>query len=292
MEVKLAANCIYMVDRVDILTLSTLKDQSNILLGRNNTRQTILERRGDWFCEELVDAFMDVSVSEAFWFCLESEHVNSYTATWVAHDRTRNVQFQELLSLVRIFSTIVDAKSPFTREHSQGVANLARHIGEQLQLPKRSCEMLELAGLLHDLGKLRVPDDYLEKPGKLTAEEYSQVQRHSFDTFNVLKNVHGLEEIAQWAAQHHERVDGSGYPYHLGKTSLSLEARIVAVADVFQALAQKRPYRDALPPEEVMAILKQDVAAGKLDPNVVAYVQGDLQACWTAALAGPGYRMA
>lgn len=284
LEIKLAANCIYMVDRVDILTLSTLKDQSNILLGRDATRQTILERRGDWFCEELVDAFMQVSISEAFWFCLESEHINSYTATWVSHDQEREVEFAELRALVHIFSTIVDAKSPFTREHSDGVASLSRYLGERLHLPERSCEMLELAGLLHDLGKLRVPDDFLDKPGKLTPQEYSQVQRHSFDTFNVLKNVHGLEDIALWASQHHERVDGSGYPYHLGKASISLEARIVAVADVFQALAQRRPYREPLPPKEIMAILNEHAAEGKLDKDVVAYVESDLQACWVAAL--------
>ena len=291
MEVKLAANCIYLVDRVDILTLGALKDQSNILLGRNATRQTILERRGDWFAEELVDAFLQISVSEAFWFCLESEHVNSYTATWVSHETTRDVEFEELRSLVQIFSTIVDAKSAFTREHSDGVANLARHLGEKFNLPERSCEMLELAGLLHDLGKLRVPDDYLDKPARLTAEEYSQVQRHSFDTFNVLKNVHGLEEIARWAAQHHERVDGSGYPYHLGEKSISLEARIVAVADVFQALAQRRPYREPLPPQEIMDILNLNAAEGKLDKEVVAAVERDLQACWKAALEGPNYSL-
>lgn len=281
---QLAANCIFMADRVDVLTLAALVDQSNVLLGRETIRQKILEKSGDWFCPELVDAFIRVSKSEAFWFSLESEHVNGYTSTWIAHDQTRTMAFSELRSLVHLFSYIVDAKSPFTREHSDGVARLSRFIGQQFGLAEESCEMLELAGLLHDIGKLRVPDDLLEKPGKLTPDEYATVQRHSFDTYAILRNIKGLEKITQWAAQHHERVDGSGYPYHVGEDRISLEARIVAVADVFQALAQNRPYRGPLSPEAILAILQRQRDEGHLDGAVVACVEQHLHACWRAAV--------
>ena len=285
MEIKLSANCIYLVDRVDVLALAAMNEHPNILLGREEIQRKILDKRGDWFCPELVDAFIELSRSEAFWFCLESEHVSGYTATWVAHEKFRDVEFDELRGLVHFFSIVVDAKSPFTREHSDGVASLARLLGELFQLPERNCEMLELAGLLHDLGKLRVPDDLLEKPGKLTPEEYTLIKRHSFDTFNILKNIHGLREVALWASQHHERVDGSGYPYHVDKHGISLEARILAVADVFQALGQKRPYRGPLPAQQILQILKDEHAAGgRLDQEVVACVESHLHECWQAAL--------
>lgn len=285
-EVKLHANCIYMVDRVDVLSLGFLVDQSNLLLGREEIRRKIVEKRGDWFCPELVDAFMQVSRSEAFWLSLENEHVSGYVSTWLSETTTQEMAFQELRSIVRIFSHIVDAKSSFTKSHSDGVARLARYLGELFNLSEASCEMLELAGLLHDIGKLRQPDELLDKQGRLTPEEYAHIKRHSFDTYAILKNIKGLEPVTQWAAQHHERADGSGYPYHLMNGGLSMEARIVAVADVFQALAQKRPYRDSLPPDEIMKILNGMVIEGKLDSKIVTCVDQHLQCCWELAV-GP-----
>jgi HD-GYP domain-containing protein (c-di-GMP phosphodiesterase class II) len=285
-EVRLGANCIYLADRTDILTLKFLVDGNDILLGKEPIRNSILEKRGDWFCPELVDAFMEVSRSEAFWFSLEEDHVNGYVATWLAETTRESTSFEELRSLVQIFSSIVDAKSSYTREHSDGVANLSRYLGTLFGLSEEKCEMLELAGLLHDIGKLRMPDELLEKPRRLDEKESIAIRRHSFDTYNILKNISGLEQVALWAAHHHERLDGTGYPYHVRSGVLSLEARIVEVADVFQALAQCRPYRDSLPPDEILNILKEQAACGKLDGEVVAQVEAHLPECWRAAGGG------
>ena len=283
LEVKLRANCIYMVDRVDVLALGYQIGGEDILLGKDEIRQKIFERRDDWFCPELVDAFMEISNSEAFWFTLESDHVNGYLATWLSHFPEQSMEFHELRSLVHVFSCIVDAKSPFTKQHSDGVAHLARYIGGLFRLPEETCEMLELVGLLHDIGKLRVPDNLLEKPGKLNEAEIVIMRRHSFDTYSILKNIRGLEQISLWALQHHERMDGTGYPFQSKGADLSLEARIVAVADVFQALAQYRPYRSALEQTVILDILKQQADSGKLDRKIVAAVEANLHECWRVA---------
>lgn len=284
LAVKLSANCIYLVDRVDVLSLGYMVDQSSLLLSTEAIRQKIFDKRGSWFAPELVDVFMAISQSEAFWLSLENDHVHGHVSHWLTETRTQAMSFQELRSLVYIFSHIVDAKSPYTKAHSDGVARLSRFIGELFALSEASCDMLELAGLLHDLGKLRQPDELLDKPSELTAAESANMHRHSFDTYTILKNIHGLETIAEWAAQHHERVDGTGYPYHVGGESISLEARIVAVADVFQALAQKRPYRDSLPLLEIIAILDNMVVEGKLDQGIVQQVKQHMHACWEAAV--------
>ena len=286
MEVKLRANCIYMVDRVDVLALGYQLEGKDILLGKEAIRRKIVERRGDWFCPELVDAFMDVSRSEAFWFTLESEQVNSYLATWLSHFPEQTMAFHELRSLVHVFSCIVDAKSPYTKQHSDGVANLARYLGSLFHLPEETCEMLELVGLLHDIGKLRVPDTLLDKPAMLNEEEIAIMRRHSFDTYSILKNIRGLERVSLWALQHHERMDGTGYPYQSKAADISFEARIVAVADVFQALAQARPYRGPLQQKVILTLLKLEAEEGKLDEKVVAAVEENLLECWRAAV-GP-----
>jgi HD-GYP domain-containing protein (c-di-GMP phosphodiesterase class II) len=284
-EVKLRANCIYMVDRADVLSLGWMARGQDILLGKEEIRNRIYERRGDWFCPELVDAFMDVSSSEAFWFTLESDNVSGYLATWLSHYPDQSMEFEELRSLVHVFSSIVDAKSRFTKQHSDGVASLARYLGELFKLPQETCEMLELVGLLHDVGKLRVPDELLEKPALLDEAEILIMRQHCFDTYNILKNIRGLERVSLWALQHHERIDGTGYPNHTKGIDLSFEARIVAVADVFQALAQRRPYRGPLERDVIMMMLKIQAEAGKLDREVVAMVEAHLADCWHAAVS-------
>jgi HD-GYP domain-containing protein (c-di-GMP phosphodiesterase class II) len=283
-EVKLRANCIYMVDRVDVLVLGYQLEGKDILLGKQEIRDRILKHRGEWFCPELVDAFMEVSESDAFWFTLESGQVNGYLATWLSHFPDQTMEFEELRSLVHVFSSIVDAKSPFTKQHSDGVANLARYLGSLLGLPHETCELLELVGLLHDIGKLRVPDELLEKPSALSEAETLIMRQHCFDTYSILKNIRGLERVSLWALQHHERMDGTGYPNHTKGVDLSLEARIVAVSDVFQALAQERPYRGPLEQRVIMALLKLEAEDGKLDAEVVAAVEANLQECWRIAV--------
>ena len=282
-SVKFAANCIYLADRVDILVLNELQANPNILAGKDQIRRKIKAKAGRWFNYELVDSFMEVSAAEAFWLSMEQVPQSGYALSWMQHSPIQEIDFQELRDIILIFSHIVDAKSRYTVQHSDGVANVSRYLGELFNLSEQQCDKLELTGLLHDLGKLRVADKILDKPEKLSESEYYIMQRHSFDSYHILKNITGFEDIAKWAAQHHERIDGSGYPYHYKEYSLSIEARIIAVADVFQALTQNRPYRDKFSPQNIMLELNKQAQAGKLDKQVVLMVESNFSQCLNLA---------
>jgi HD-GYP domain-containing protein (c-di-GMP phosphodiesterase class II) len=281
--VKIVANCIFMVDRVDILVLNGLEIDPNILGSKKEIRKKIRAKRGNWFQPELVDIFLKLSKSEAFWLSLLKVQNAGYSYSGIAHNSIQEIEFEDLKSIVLIFSHIVDAKSTYTVKHSAGVADLSRFLGELFKLSAHTCDRLEIAGLLHDLGMLRVPDKILDKPGELNESENFIVRRHSYDTYEILKNIKGFEDISKWAAQHHERIDGSGYPYRSTAKDLSIEARIIAVADVFQALTQKRPYRDKFAQKDIMPILKSQTQEGKLDKEVVLMVENNLTACWKLA---------
>jgi len=247
-------------------------------------RERILENRGTLFAPALVDAFLAASAAEAFWLLLEPRAVQSYLMDLLAHGRPHEGSFAELRQLATIFSRIVDAKSPFTAEHSAGVARLARLLGEKLGLAGERLDQLEIAGLLHDLGKLRVPDEILDKPGRLDARERQVINAHSFETYQILRNIRGFEEIALWAAYHHEDVGGTGYPFRIHGERLPLEARILRVADIFQAMAQNRPYRPGLGAGEVLRFLEDLARDGHLDGDVVAVATEHREAAMTAAL--------
>ncbi len=280
-EDALFANLIFLVDRVDSL-MSSHYDK-DMLLARHQIRERIMGCRSSLFAPQLVEAFLQASSSEAFWLSLESPHLGRYLFEMERHHVPQPISFAELKQLAEIFSHIVDAKSHFTVEHSRGVASLARYLAEQVGLPPLQCEKIELAGLLHDLGKLKVPDEILDKPGALNEMDRSIMLRHSFESYQILRRIDGLEEIALWAAYHHEMPAGTGYPFHAASAELGQEARIIAVADVFQALAQDRPYRSALPPEEINSILTELAEHGHLDQAIVSRVTNDLHNCWQRA---------
>ncbi|GAW30879.1 HD-GYP domain-containing protein [Carboxydocella sp. JDF658] len=181
----------------------------------------------------------------------------------------QEIQRASLKHLALLFADLVDAKSPYTAAHSRRVANTAFYLGQALGLPAAQCRQLYLAGLLHDLGKLAVPSAILDKPDQLTPQEYSRIIAHAYYTERLLMEIPGLEELAFWAAAHHEKLDGSGYPSRLRADQLPLPARILAVADYYQALADDRPYRAALPREKIYHLLRQEAVAGRFDARVV-----------------------
>jgi HD-GYP domain-containing protein (c-di-GMP phosphodiesterase class II) len=128
---------------------------------------------------------------------------------------------------------------------------------------------MEVAGDLHDLGKLAIPNSILNKPGSLTKEEMSIMKCHTYYTYLVINSIGGLKQIAEWGAYHHEKLDGSGYPFHCTANELSTGARIMMVADIFTALAEDRPYRKGMSKDGIVEIIKQFSDRSLLDTRIV-----------------------
>ncbi|MCM8600353.1 MAG: HD domain-containing protein [Candidatus Accumulibacter sp.] len=275
------ANLIQLGDRVDALLL--VRGLENPLFHRDGIVESIVQLAGGELSAEVVQAFVAAATREAFWIALVPRHVQSYLADLSLNDWRITIDFPQFGHVARLISSIVDAKSHFTAAHSLGVAQLARHLGKMVGLSADALAEVEVAGLMHDVGKLCVPDEIVEKAGGLTPLEFSVMERHSFETYQILHHIPGLERVAQWAAFHHEALNGRGYPFRHSGDRLSQEARIVAVADVFQALAQERPYRGRQRIEEIPRFLRDAVRRGVLDGDVVALACDDLEGSWRAA---------
>ena len=181
-----------------------------------------------------------------------------------AVDRQREIHLES----IRALAQAVEAKDPYTRRHSDQVAHYARHLGRAAGLAEDLVESIRTAALLHDVGKIGIPDHILTKPGRLTRKEFAHVRRHPTLGFQILQNISVFSAEAKLVRHHHENWDGSGYPDGLRAEAIPLVARIVRLADVFDALASRRPYKEPWPPEQVVQAIK-DGTGTQFDPALV-----------------------
>ncbi len=218
----------------------------------------VRRRSGRWFDPELVKVAISLSATGALWLGLDERDVIQKALLLEPEQRRMNADEDAIDNICSAFAEIIDAKSPFTYRHSNGVADAALDIGRCFGFSVRDLKLLRRAALLHDVGKLSVSNEILEKPGKLTAEEWKVVRDHPYHTFQILNRIPGFEDLAAEAAAHHEKLDGSGYWRGWNETQLSTFSRILVVADIFDALRAKRPYRDSHPLEKVFEIMRAD----------------------------------
>jgi len=224
------------------------------------------KRSGRWFNPELVQAAVSLDQAHRLWLDLDKEDLMARVLALEPERRRLTADEATVDNICLAFAEIIDAKTPFTYRHSTGVAEAAVKIGTEFGMERKELKKLERAALLHDIGKLGVSNAILEKPGKLTAEEFAVVRQHPYHTYEILRRVPAFADFSADAAAHHERLNGKGYWQGLRADHLSMRARILAVADVFDALSAKRPYREALPLEKVFAMMRED-APHALDPE-------------------------
>lgn len=278
---QILANLIFLADRIDVISATSHDD---ILVSRKSIIAKIKSLKGTLFSPILVDAFLEIADNEMFWLKWNESNFDHIMSDWIDKGCIENIEFEELHGLFTLFSSCVDGKSSFTYNHSIGVAELSKTVAELLELPEDNIQKLELAALLHDLGKLRIPDTILEKPGQLDNSENQRMRHHSYDTLSILCRITGFEEIAQWASQHHEKLNGKGYPEGIGDKNIGIESRILTIADIFQALAQDRPYRRGLPLSAIISILQEMVDKDEIDGTIVDLIVQNGEMCMESAL--------
>jgi HD-GYP domain-containing protein (c-di-GMP phosphodiesterase class II) len=258
-----------------IALLAQVVDVFQMAGGEEAARKEIKNRSGTWFDPELTQIFERISARPSFWDSLNGEDIQEIIFELEPQASTVAVNEDYLDDIAAGFAEVVDSKSPFTKGHSERVTLFTDLIAEELGFTAERRRWLKRAALLHDIGKLGVSNTILDKPGKLDAEEWVAMKLHAAHTETILSRISAFKELAPIASAHHERLDGNGYPKGLKGDEIVLESRILAVADIFDALTADRPYRAAMPVSKALAILAED-AGTAVDPICLAALRQSL----------------
>ncbi len=251
----------------DIVERSIIRNQY-IFHQVDRIRDKVASLSGSEIHPDIVDIFIEISHSEDFWFDLVSSRLYSLLLHFGPFRQTQLFK-NDILSIAHTFRHLIDFKSKFTTTHSSGVAECAVMLAQYFGFADHEIAQIEIAGHLHDLGKLAVPNYILEKPGRLTKKEFEIIKQHAYFIYTVLSTIGGLDSIAEWAAFHHEKLDGSGYPFHLKADKINIGSRIISVADIFTALSEDRPYRNSMDEKQIRYVLMSKTTDKSLDKYIV-----------------------
>ena len=225
-------------------------------------------RSGHWFDPALVDALRSIRDDADFWATVSDNDASG----WEPPSRMMVADEERLDEIAQAFAGIVDAKSPWTYRHSDRACVIVMSLATELGCDLETVGELRRAALLHDVGKLAISNRILDKPGKLTDTEFAKVREHPVVTARILERVPGFQPLAAVAAAHHERLDGGGYPRRLRAAELTPAMRMLAIADVYEALTSQRPYRPAMSSAEALAVIRADVPE-RLDGETFAALE-------------------
>ena len=218
-----------------------------------------------------MDVFLDVFGEEHF---LSLGDADLEERLWnIVPRKKRDFSDEMCKNFANLFAKIIDYKSEFTSRHSLGVAENAARLSAYLGDDAETVLKMYMAGALHDIGKVAIGNDILEKPGRLTDEEFSKMKNHAGYTYMILSQAKGMEDIRDWAALHHEILDGTGYPFGKTGAELNRQERIMACIDIYQALTESRPYKAGMTHDEACAILESMVQKGWIDGGITEQIR-------------------
>jgi len=261
------SHIIHLADRVAV----KISRKAPVLSQVRDICREISEHKGDVFVPEYVDALINMANREHIWLDIMSGSMEEILKRTVLY-RTKELTIEEMVDFSRLVCRLIDFKSKFTAAHSNGVAAVAVELSRLSGFSKHERRLIEIAAYLHDLGKLAIPSEILDKQDKLTDNERFIMRSHVYHTYRVLEPLEMLRVAGSWGALHQERLNGTGYPFGLTSDELPLGSRIMAVADVFTALTENRPYRKGMDTKDTKAVLQSMVDAGELDNNLVNVV--------------------
>jgi putative nucleotidyltransferase with HDIG domain len=255
-----------------ILCLAQTVEVFHATGGTRAAYRVARKRSGEWFDPELVEAMRSFRFDSQFWASLRDPDVSGVEPP----DRVLTADEARLDQIAEGFAAVVDAKSPWTHEHCDRVCAIALGMAQLLDFDEVSLRRLRRAALLHDLGKLSVSSRILDKPGPLTDDERARFREHPLLGEQILGQVGSFVELSTVASAHHERLDGSGYPRGLAGDALTMPMRVLAVADVYEALISDRPYRPAYPWQDALELMRADVPE-RLDARAFAALEALLR---------------
>lgn len=267
-EVPLMARILSLADQIDL----RLKRRLSSRRERDEILDWVTMETGTLFYPEVAAAFKQVAQKEAFWLDIEQTDLLQIAlgllcGNWLL-PATRELKSGFSDDLAATFADLIDQKSKFTARHSRSVAETVERLARGLGWKDDRLHEIYVAGLLHDLGKLSIPRRILDKPGPLDPGEVEIIRTHTYYTHRLLTEAGFPTRMVEWAAHHHERIDGKGYPFALPEKDIDEGARLMAIADIFAALTEDRPYRPAMSSDEALALI-QSGAGTMVDPRLV-----------------------
>lgn len=256
-EIPLLARIVSLADKVDVFLLRRHYPREE----RDKFNKWLDENSGELIFSELVPFLQSLTQKESFWLDLEQPDLlqiclHKLFNKWeLPINGSLETGFDDYLA--KTFADLIDQKSAFTFRHSASVAETVELLAHSVGWDDYLCHEIKVAGQLHDLGKLAVPKKILDKPGPLDAAEIDVIRKHTYFTYHLLTEAGFPENIVQWAAYHHERLDGKGYPFAIGEKELSIGSRLMTIADMFAALTEERPYRAAMSAGQALEIIRR-----------------------------------
>lgn len=263
-EIPIFAQLISFADILDTNFDLTIIDYDK----KEKINEFVLKNEENLFSKDLVKAYKELANSFLFWGDLEYfEEVNPLAN--ILPDFKMEVSLETFLDITKIFSKIIDGKSKFTAKHSLDLEEKSLRLVEYFGLDEETKLKIQIASNLHDIGKLGTPNSILDKDGTLTDSELFEIKKHAYLTHSILSKIDNFSDITKWASAHHERLDGSGYPFGLTSNELGLEERIVSCLDFYQALVEDRPYRKSMPHNDAVNLLRKNLSNLNIDADII-----------------------